>query len=252
MSRPYEVEQVAEVSSPEVARQVARLQRVDFAVEENRQTDGRTSSDWGSEDGRIAYGMGEDLNSISERFAHKSYELSVLYGLQVYSPKQAMKYLTTKILAQTLAGKRQVNDASELQTVLAYDGYERVGGVFIELSETAERVLPTVGAYAAVAYMRGNIKNPVDRAIYDRKEEIAKLVEEIEGQVPIRTFVNEGLMNIPRKGLFKKPKTEPYRVEKSVFNYSWRKNSIEYGDVSWWWDELSTDLSAIDIAAEKL
>ncbi len=254
MSRPYEAEQIVEVPSVEIARQVARLRRVDFAAGENRQTDGRTGSDYGSEDGRIAYEMAKEIDDAEDRFEHGSYELGVLYGLQTYPPIHAVGHLATRRLVTLLTETSQLRDGwqggEDLQAVMTYDGYKKVGDVFVEPSDIAERIVPTIGAYAAVAFMRGDIKKPIDRVIYDRRREIKGLVKTLDAEVPVRTLTRKSSSVMPKSKF--RPNPERFTITSSVFNSSWRKHQPAYGDTAWWWGELRTDLSAIDTAAEHL
>lgn len=229
MKESYSVEQVRNVPSVEIARNVARVARLDFALDENRQMDGRTRSDWGSEDGRLIVMMADRNVSLDDLPADRSYDLGVLFALQTYEFKYALDRLPKEI---EKIQKNPVVDQVTVQRALTMDGYERVGDIF---EGTRDRLIPRIGAYAARAYLRGNIKKELDRSLYERADEIDAALQTIETAAPIRT-----------RTIYYH--TDPVTTQEvSVF-----RDFEAHEDTEWWWSELKTDQTAIDAAAEVI
>lgn len=240
MIKVYSPEEVNQLSTPEIARNISRLGRVDFASAEFEQLDGRRAGDFGSEDSQIIDDLASRIDNSSERNEDPCYDLSVIYGLQRVAPSDIKdKLLNPDLLRAT---KDRTVGREALLRLLAYDGYTRVGDVFEQDDGSSDDVQLTIGATAALAYMYSDIRNRLDRTLYDRYQEIEGAIGSIWQLVPPRAYE----ASIEHAG------NKPIPVHISVYRNLSLKHSTAAESVNPWWEELQSDLAAIDAAALRL
>ena len=241
MNEIYTPEQVHRIPSLEVARHLARVARLDLALEENHQTDGRHPSDSGSDDEQMLWYMDQVPESVLNRREHTYYDMAVLYSL---AGRQLWEDLVDTHPEHSDPAKDYAGThTTDLRHHLAFDGYDRVGGMF---EHTEGRHVPTIGTFAAGALHRASIRSFVDRSLYDRRTKIEEARRAIEALAPERTMIAEYEILKPRG--HKELRTEIG----SIFRIEFNPRRSHDGSTEWWWDELRTDLEAIDQAAVSL
>jgi len=210
---------ISNVPSAEIARHLARIARVEFALDEQM--------------------------IVSERELPTSHEELAIDGL-----RQALNLKSVEAEAAACAASMNVPVAPPFGGLLMLLGkpvrqtysprataFDRIG--LIELSQPNPRLRIPLGARAALHYRRADINSPIDRALHTRSEEIdaaSAYLLEVEPHRVVSVKV--------RTANAAKTAMEKTRQYWSMYA------AAETTDA--WWRELSYDLGRIDAASTQL
>lgn len=281
--RGYDFDAVTSVPSVDIARWIARINLVNYALAENQ------DYEYGDFVGYMYQNMTEIAKKdsswsddpIMEEMMVAELEPSVDFDKVVNGPTH---FTDTP-------GYAEGDDLSmDVQRTALRKGLGRIG-----LYETAEPHVP-LQALAALHYTRGNIKNPIDRKLYERSDEIdesasaigtliqSRMTERIllqpvgpespQGKVRTMETINDQPLSQQERdvllsiGLLRDDADEekkPILYEEVVRPMSvYAKASVLSADearalgldpdaqTSLWWQELQRDMARIDEASAQL
>jgi hypothetical protein len=233
-------EAITAVPSQDIGRWIARINLVNYALQQPH------SVDLGDAVGYTYQGLIEDAKSGEDWQASADME-----DLMVYELKPSIGF--DKVVN---GPNRYANDprycegkdiSMDVQRTVLRSALGRLG-----LYETEEPHVP-IAATAALHYMRGNIKDPIDRSLYERSEEIDEAAAAIEMLAKARETIRQ----------VQRPTSSGWVTEDqvvSVYAVAHRGNPAKAQElgldpdspVDPWWQELQRDLGRIDEASGNL
>lgn len=226
------------IPSNEISRWTSRLNRVDFATQQNHSV---IVGGW-SDDGQTEYMLAKRALSDPDWREDPMYEEVILY--EVKSGINFGRLADVFLPAEDYAGHDAVHTQErDVARIARIDGFKRIG-LLVEDEKEEAGINAPVAALAALCVKRADINEPVDRKLFDRKPEIDMMVSGIEEATPVRYLVD------------KTADEDPYRC--SVYyatSYATDGMLRKLGSTSRfgaWWDELGRDLDRIDEASDNL
>jgi|GEM_PF-5525409 len=232
-------EQFKDITSSEVARNVSRIKRINFALKEN----GSVSLGGWEDDGMLLYQMAQTTDESSWR-GHTDYEKAVVYQLKSQVTEEKIRRATEPA---EIAVDAKESAALRLGHEALRDGLFRLQ----LLEEKRQKLAIPLGVQAAFHFMHADISNAADRELYSREPPIAALVKKIRSDAPYRRI---------RYMLPIEPDEEMDMVSSvyGVVDFEPDQAIVERlgldpeSSVPPWWQELHRDMARIDMATEKL
>lgn len=247
MKELYDPQEVIKTTTNEIARWVARIDRINLATNENH---------------TVMLG-GHAGDGIVEWYAAKTalaggdwqhcdyFEKSIIYEMK---SGINFRYVMLAALKEHDADPTTGSDteaADAIQQAAYEEGLKRAG-IFETSADKRLRLTVPLGAIAALCFKRGDIAETIDRRLYDRNDEIQLAVDAIKRATPIRTF------SFMAKPIGKKKEEEftmtvysraphlkdPDAIRRFGFDPDSQQNL--------WWQELQNDLARIDEASGSL
>jgi hypothetical protein len=152
---------------------------------------------------------------------------------------------------QVLTGNQIIDDAEKLRRDVYVEGLERLG--VVEKRKNLQKTI-TIGAFAALCYMRANIHEPIDRALYEREEEIEVIVQKIKSAIHLRNTIE--VFDVKPINYTTK---EPYKNGIPIYQYCFfRANPGQLQQLGGttareaFWAELQRDMAQIDTISDNL
>lgn len=230
-------ETVKAVSTDEIARNLARLMRIDYAVDAQRLTDrDEPQTAW------MLAGPHQHVGLYEQYWARPADRLEAYDRLTIFC-------LEGRLSLKAIAGAVQATPAEHIdisappahadqaavrrgsEAIYAQACVEALGRVGLLTAGESGLAVP-LGAQAALHYRRADIRQPVDRALYERAPEIDARAAQLSTAVPpLVGTVEVTVANADRTALEQQQRVWPAYA------------SVETSDE--WWQKLDYDLRRI-------
>ena len=235
MTEKY-TQRIKKLPSIEVARNVARLKRANFALKEN----GSVGLGGWEDDGMIMYRMAEDVDPDQWQ-NDTDYEKVVIYQL---------KREITEDKVKDALQPPEIDQDSTMSLALRLGHEALIDGLLrLEvLEERRQRLSVPLGVRAAFHYMRGDINDSVGRELYSREPSVETHIKRINAKSRYRKLrytlpVEPGGDMDMTSSVYSVVDVEP---ELSILKHLDLDPSSPAPP---WWQELRRDFSRIDDAA---
>lgn len=243
-------EEVAAVPTAEIARWTSRLDRIDYAVQQNRSVS--YGGDWGDDTDQLIYMMAR-AESQNWRDRDPNWEEVVLFALKggLHYAKVMRASGQEKVSGQGEKDNMALRERQIGRTAL------RKGLVRLDLLEPSDipgRLMVPVGVAAALCFRRADIKEPIDRTLYERHETIGAAIQYIDTAVKPRTITYKQVHHTSDGDKLIDVRAPVY----SFLSFERSSRAVEKlglrpgAELNPWWQELQNDLARIDETSESL
>jgi len=234
-------EAVKAVPTNEVARNLARLARIEYALDAQVLTD--------RDEPQTAWVLAEP-SQPTELFKQywtrpadreREYDRLTIFCLEGRLSLKAIARAVQAAPAERVdistppAGADQAAVRSGYEMIYAQACVEALGRVGVLTVSESGPTLP-LGMRAALHYRRADIRQPIDRTLYERAPEIDMQTTRFIAAVP------------PRTGVVEVSAANPDRTGVEQQQLTWSAYAIAHTSAEWW-QELAYDLGRIDEAS---
>jgi len=239
-----QVEEIINQPTKEIARWAARINRINYASDENISIHAGGEM---ADDGIVVWMAAKKAGETTEWRSDPLFEDSILYELNRGVDYQ---HVTTALEHQIEPDPTKGSEGERTRAmgiIALHEGLRRTG--LLEHDAAVKRLVVPLGAMAALCYLRADIRQPIDRELFDRQTEIAASLSKVELASRARGLTYETTAYGSKKKMT--VITSVYRevayppapgvLEKLGLNAT--------AELSPWWQELQNDLRRIDAAS---
>lgn len=241
MKIEYSPEEVIATPTEAIALWGARIDRMNYALQHNHKV---TTGGW-SNDGMLLWDLGERHLKGEDFRSHPYYEDAILYELKPELTYWSVIEFPGRQLEPDVNRDKKGLAAEFVGRAALNDGLRRLS-LWVPYAEETLTYVPAA-AVAALCINRADINEPIDRKLFDRKEEIEIATDALLARVPVRHIEAYAM----KPGGVREPISVPVYIHAPRFN---PEQTARYGldpdsSLNPWWQELNNDLAKIDAVA---